>query len=177
LGKVISSEISDSRFQIPDFRFQISDSRFQISDFRFQNLSRETGFQISEIMIERFEDIDIWQDARELCSIIKGLCDNEKFAKDYILRNQILSSSGSIMDNIAEGFERGGNKELIQFLFISKGSCGETRSQIYRAFDFGYITKQECDRVVEMLLSISKKLSGFISYLKKSDYKGIKYKP
>ncbi len=174
MGKVISSEISDSRFQIPDFRFQIPDFRFKISDSR--TCPAFAGFQISEIMIERFEDIDIWQDARELCRFIKGLCDNEKFAKDYILRNQILSSSGSIMDNIAEGFERGGNKELIQFLFISKGSCGETRSQIYRAFDFGYITKQECDRVVEMLLSISKKLSGFISYLKKSDYKGIKYK-
>jgi len=128
------------------------------------------------VIIERFEDIDIWQESRELCIIIRGLCSKDGFAKDFTLKNQILSSCGSIMDNIAEGFERGGNKELIQFLFISKGSCGETRSQIYRAFDFGYISKQECDCVVEMLLSISKKLSGFISYLKKSDYKGIKYK-
>lgn len=64
------------------------------------------------------------------------------------------------MNNIAQGFERGGNKELIQFLFISKGSCGETRSQIYRALDFGYTSKQECDSVVEKLLLISKNTQG-----------------
>ncbi len=126
--------------------------------------------------IERFEELDIWQDARELCNVIKDLCNNDLFSKDFTLRNQLLSSSGSIMDNIAEGYERGGNKELIQFLFIAKGSCGEARSQVYRALDFGYITIEESERVIELLMTISKKLSGFISYLKKSELKGIKYK-
>jgi four helix bundle protein len=126
--------------------------------------------------IERFEDLDVWQDSRELCVAIRGLCNKEGFVKDFTLKDQILSSSGSIMDNIAEGYERGGNKELIQFLFIAKGSCGETRSQIYRALDLGYISTDESQQVITLLLTISKKLSGFISYLKKSELKGIKYK-
>jgi four helix bundle protein len=126
--------------------------------------------------IERFEELDVWQDARELCGLIINLCNNNLLSKDFTLRNQLLSSSGSIMDNIAEGYERGGNKELIQFLFIAKGSCGEARSQVYRALDFGYISIEESERVIELLLTISKKLSGFISYLKKSEFKGIKYK-
>jgi len=70
--------------------------------------------------IVQFEDLDIWKEARELCMLIKEICENDKFSKDYTLKNQILSSSGSIMDNIAEGFERGGNKEFIQFLFLQK---------------------------------------------------------
>jgi len=97
--------------------------------------------------IERFEELDVWQDARELCVMIKELCNKDSFAKDYTLRNQILSSSGSIMDNIAEGYERGGNKELIQFLYIAKGSCGETRSQIYRAQIWLIISNEDSQHV------------------------------
>jgi len=149
--------IQDSRFQIPDSNLQL----------KLHNFSMK---------IERFEDLDVWQDSRELCVAIRGLCNKEGFVKDFTLKDQILSSSGSIMDNIAEGYERGGNKELIQFLFIAKGSCGETRSQIYRALDLGYISTDESQQVITLLLTISKKLSGFISYLKKSELKGIKYK-
>ncbi|HQB78562.1 MAG TPA: four helix bundle protein [Tenuifilaceae bacterium] len=126
--------------------------------------------------IERFEDLDIWQEARNLCSEIKKLCNKSDFSKDFRLKDQILGSSGSIMDNIAEGFERGGNKEFINFLGIAKGSCGETRSQLYRSLDFEYISKEEFDNLLQKTIMLSKKLSGFITYLKTSEYKGVKYK-
>lgn len=125
--------------------------------------------------ITRFEDLECWQDARELCRSIFRLTSREPFSKDYRFRDQIRASSGSIMDNAAEGFERGGNKEFIQFLSIAKGSCGETRSQAYRAFDFKYINKDELYELLEQTTNLSKKISGFISYLKRSSYKGTKY--
>jgi four helix bundle protein len=83
-----------------------------------------------------FEDLEIWQEARELCKVIRKFTFRVPCNHDFRFRDQINASAGSIMDNIAEGFERDGNKEFSQFLSISKGSCGETRSQCYRAYDF-----------------------------------------
>ncbi len=125
--------------------------------------------------IERFEDLEIWQEARELCKFIFEITEKEPFCKDYKLRDQIRSSSGSIMDNIAEGFERGGNKEFIQFLSVAKGSCGETRSQSYRAFDYKYVDQNILNVLIERTINLSKHISGFMTYLKNSNLKGLKY--
>ena len=125
--------------------------------------------------IERFEDLDIWKEARELCKVIFDITSTEPFNKDYKFRDQIRASSGSAMDNIAEGFERGGNKEFIQFLGFAKGSCGEVRSQSYRAFDFKYIDQIILNDLIERSTNLSKHISGFMTYLKNSDLKGPKY--
>lgn len=126
--------------------------------------------------VERFEDLKIWQLARELCQIIHKLTIKDLFSKDFKLVGQINGSSGSIMDNIAEGFERDGNKEFVQFLTFSKGSCGETRSQLYRALDYQYITQDEFDAAYKMTLEESKMLKSFIQYLKDSELKGNRFK-
>lgn len=125
--------------------------------------------------ITRFEDLEIWQESRDLCKFIFTLTERDPFKKDFKLKDQIHSSSGSVMDNIAEGFERDGNKEFIQFLTISKGSCGETRSQSYRAFDYQYINQDTLDDLISRTTQLSKKISSLISYLKKSDFKGSKF--
>ncbi len=127
--------------------------------------------------IKRFEDLEIWQLARINCKQINGLIKNSKdFQKDFTLTDQIKRSSGSVMDNIAEGFERGGNKEFIQFLSIAKGSAGESRSQVYRAFDNEYITETELKDIRNRLIQLSTKISNMIMYLNQSEYKGPKYK-
>ena len=125
--------------------------------------------------VQRFEDLEIWQEARELCKKIRGLTSEGEFARDFKLRDQIRSSSGSIMDCIAEGFERGGNREFVQFLSIAKGSCGETRSQSYRAFDYGYIVQSDLADLLERTLRLGKKITSFMTYLKNSNFKGPKF--
>ncbi len=126
--------------------------------------------------IKRFEDLEIWQKARELCKKIRGITENTSLGKDFSLKDQILRSSGSVMDNIAEGFERDGKKEFINFLYIAKGSLGETRSQVYRSFDAKHFDEETYNDLLNDCLNLSAKIAHFISYLSKSDFDGIKKK-
>ena len=126
--------------------------------------------------IKRFEDLEVWKSARELCKKIRAISYSTSLGKDFSIRDQILRSSGSCMDNIAEGFERDGNKEFINFLYISKGSIGETRSQIHRSFDAGHLDKTVYDDLLNDCLNLSAQLSNFINYLHKSEIQGLKKK-
>lgn len=124
--------------------------------------------------IEKFEDLRIWQQCRTLCKEVRELIlsiDNI----EYSLRNQIYSSSGSVMDNIAEGFERDGTKEFKQFLSIAKGSVGETRSQLYRIEDHHPNKKEETKQLREMASGISRGIRSLMEHLKRTDYKGHKF--
>lgn len=126
--------------------------------------------------IKSFEDILAWQKARELCKIAGGYIDEGRFKRNFSLLDQIERSSGSIMDNIAEGFERSGNREFLQFLYISKGLCGEFRSQLYRALDRKYINEPEFNQLYQLAKDIISLLQKLINYLEQSEIKGLKYK-
>ena len=128
-------------------------------------------------IINRFEEIISWQEARALNKRIGNLIDNGRFKHSYRLISQVEASAGSIMDNIAEGFERSGNKEFIQFLYIAKGSFGELRSQLYRALDRDYINQNEFDELANQAMRISSLVQKLITALQNSDLKGTKYKP
>ena len=116
--------------------------------------------------VERFEDLNVWKLARELVVEIYKITSNDNFKKDFGLTNQIQRASVSVLSNIAEGFERGSNKEFIRFLYISKGSLGEVRAQLYVAIDLGYITGDIFDHMSEKVKKISGMISNLISYLK-----------
>ncbi len=122
-----------------------------------------------------FEDIEAWQRARILANKIFDICQEGKFSKDFKLRDQINGSSGSIMDNIAEGFERNGSREFVQFLAIAKGSAGEVRSQLYRTLDRSYISEKTFSELKNDAIVISKLISGLINYLNQSSLKGAKF--
>ena len=127
--------------------------------------------------INRFEDMEIWKLARQLSQdIFETYQSSEAFMRDYKLKDQINAASGSIMDNIAEGFERNGRNEFINFLSYAKGSTGEVKSQLYRAFDRNYITKEIFEKHYLQADQLAKKISRFISYLNQSEYKGSKFK-
>lgn len=123
-----------------------------------------------------FEDIEIWQLSRTFCNDIFQIMQYEGLKADNALKNQINLSSGSIMDNIAEGYGRGGTKEFISFLSIAKGSSEEARSQLYRIYDRTYITQIEHKKLSDNALEITNKIGGLIAYLKKSGYSGTKFK-
>ncbi|HEX8735385.1 MAG TPA: four helix bundle protein [Pyrinomonadaceae bacterium] len=126
--------------------------------------------------IEKFEDVESWKLAREVTKMIYSATSNEGFGQDFALRNQIRRASVSILSNIAEGFERSGNKEFLQFLAIAKGSCGEVRAQLYVALDQNYIDKTEFEKLSNKLLETSRLISGFMKYLQQSDLRGDKFK-
>jgi len=126
--------------------------------------------------IERFEDMLSWQKARAVTRDVYLLSKRGDFAKDFELRGQMRSASVSIMSNIAEGFERGGDKEFIQFLSTAKGSCGEVRSQLYVALDQSYISETEFSNLYAGTVEVGRLVSGFMSYLQKSDLRGNKFK-
>lgn len=114
--------------------------------------------------------------AREVSNDVYELIETTDLGKNYALREQMDRCSGSVMDNIAEGFERNGNKEFIQFLSIAKTSCGELRSQLYRTLDRKFIEQSTFETLKSKVLLESKKISSLITYLTKSDLKGSKYK-
>lgn len=127
--------------------------------------------------ITSFEDLEIWKLARELCLYVRLLTRKERFSKDLRFCGQINSAAGSVMDNIAEGFERDGNKEFINFLYIAKGSNGEVRSQAFRALDANFIEALEQDEVLRLTETLKFKIQGLIQILKNSGGKGYKRWP
>lgn len=126
--------------------------------------------------IKRFEEIKAWQKARGLNSKVVDIIDKGQLKRNFRLIDQIEGSAGSIMHNIAEGFERNGNKEFIQFLYVAKGSCGEFRSQLYRAVDRKYINQEDFDELYKMAIEIIVMIQKLIDYLEQSEFKGTKYK-
>jgi four helix bundle protein len=125
---------------------------------------------------KRFEDIIAWQKARLLNQILARHIAAGKFKNDFKLINQMQDSCGSIMDTIPEGFERGGNREFIQFLYYSKGSCGEFRSQLYRSLDREYLTSSAFEEMFNLAREIILMLQKLITYLENSPMKGPKFK-
>ncbi|WDF65592.1 four helix bundle protein [Flavobacterium sp. KACC 22763] len=126
--------------------------------------------------INRFEDLEIWQKARELCQYVELLIQTTILKTNYSLKDQIDRSSGSIMDNIAEGFERNGNREFLQFLSIAKGSAGEVKSQSYRAFDKKLISEEQHLKLNEMAQIEKNKIGAMMNYLRNCEFKGLKFK-
>ncbi len=125
--------------------------------------------------VEKFEDLTIFQFARTLCKEVYDITRDGEFQFDSRFVQQIRAAAGSIMDNIAEGYERNGNKEFVQFLYIAKGSCGEVRSQIIRAHDVGFINDDKYNSLYASCMNLNKGIMNFIQSLRLSDMKGQKY--
>jgi len=126
--------------------------------------------------IERFEDMDAWKKARELTKAIYKVTVQGKIATDFSLKDQLRRASLSIMANIAEGFEREGNKEFRQFLAQAKGSVGEVKSLLYVALDAGLTSSEQFQQITALADDTSRLLAGFLRYLKVTDKKGSKFK-
>ena len=126
--------------------------------------------------VRDFEELAIFQKARDLSKNIYPITQRGEFKYDTRFVQQIRAAAGSIMDNIAEGFERTGNKEFLNFLYIAKGSCGEVRSQLIRANDLGYMTKEEYDELYTECRKLSAGIMNFIKEIRTSEFAGAKFK-
>ena len=126
--------------------------------------------------IEKFEDLEVWKLGRSICKKAEILFQTTKLGNNFALRNQMEKSSGSIMDNIAEGFGRGGNQEFHNFLSYSKGSTTELKSQLYRALDKKLITIEQFTDISSDCSELDNRLGAFMAYLRKSEIRGIKFK-
>jgi four helix bundle protein len=122
--------------------------------------------------IKRFEDLDSWKVARELCTLIYIITKKKPMSNDYAFSDQIRRAAISIMNNISEGFERGSNKDFAKFLFIARGSAGEVRSMLYLALDQNYISKEEFKDISDLCVRTSQLCWGMVRHLQKnSDWK------
>ena len=125
--------------------------------------------------INRFEDIEAWKKARELTKEIYEITTQGNLARDYALKDQLRRAAISIMANIAEGYEREGNKEFKQFLSMAKGSVGEVKAQLYVALDASLIDSATFTKVMALADETARLIAGFLKYLKASDHKGSKF--
>lgn len=126
-------------------------------------------------MVSDFEELGIYQLSRELAKQVYKITRQGDFKYDTRFVQQIRASSGSISDNIAEGFERQGNKEFLQFLYIAKGSCGEFRSQINRAFDAEFISKETYDQMYADCRRLGAGILNFIKSVRSFESRGSKF--
>ena len=125
--------------------------------------------------IRRFEDLETFQRARELCRKIYTITETEPFRHDLRFVQQIRAAAGSVMDNIAEGYERNGNKEFVNFLYIAKGSCGEVRSQLIRANDVGFIDDSTFHQLYDDALEVGRKIYYLSETIRRTGNPGNKY--
>jgi len=126
--------------------------------------------------IEKFEDIESWKSARKLTKQIYQITSAGEFMRDFGLKDQIRRASVSTLSNIAEGFERGGDQEFLQFLSVAKGSCGEVRAQLYVALDQGYVSAERFETLSKIATEVGQLISGLMKYLKESNLRGNKYR-
>ena len=126
--------------------------------------------------IQHFEDLEIWQLSRTLYQKISRLAEKLRMNHDYRFAEQLKSAAGSIMDNIGEGFERNSRLEFLNSLSISKGECGELKSQLYRTLDDNYASENEFSELYKHTDMVSRKIANFVKYLNSSKIRGLKFK-
>lgn len=126
--------------------------------------------------IERFEDLDVWKIAREMAREIYDCGKGGEFSRDFGLRDQIRRAAVSVVSNIAEGFDRGGDREFHQFLALAKGSCGEVRAQLYIALDQGYLNQTQFEDLSARTIQVGRMLASLMNYLRTSKFQGQKFK-
>ena len=126
--------------------------------------------------VTKIEDLLIWQEARVLVKGIFVLTNQERFSKEFALKDQIKRSAISVMSNIAEGFGRGGNKEFVQFLYIASGSLSELKTQLYISFDFNLLSEEDLNKFLADTFKLENMIKALIRKMKESEYTGTKYK-